>query len=134
MALTSSCRQCKLENIKQNKTKNSAKQTSGNVSARHFLVTFIRLGWLNPGVSARKPPPGIGSNETWRVVCFPLPLFLDTVPTRCSPNHLLFWRIVCTRKKKSVSTTRQILDLYYHWVVKLCNNEVRSRRHETQVI
>ncbi|KAJ0896002.1 hypothetical protein HanRHA438_Chr08g0329581 [Helianthus annuus] len=56
--------------------------TSGKHSARDCFVTFSRLGWLKPGVSAIYPPPDNGSKETWRVVCFPLPLLADTSPTR----------------------------------------------------
>lgn len=64
-------------------------RTSGKYWASDCSVTFIKLGWLNPGVSARYPPPNSGSRETLRVVCFPLPLFVDTSPTRWSSNHLL---------------------------------------------
>lgn len=68
---------------------NPRKPTSGKCSARDCFVTFIKLGWQNPGVSARYPPSDSGSKETFLVVCFPLPLLVDTSPTRCSSNHLL---------------------------------------------
>lgn len=77
--------------IKVNPGKGKATHTptSGKCSASDCFVTFIKLGWQNPGVSARYPPSDSGSKETFLVVCFPLPLLVDTSPTRCSSNHLL---------------------------------------------
>jgi hypothetical protein len=61
--------------------------TSGKSSPRVALMTLTRLGWLNPGVSARRPsPPGRRRSETWRVVCLPLPDLNDTSLT-CSASN-----------------------------------------------
>lgn len=61
--------------------------TSGKSSPRVALMTLARLGWLNPGVSARRPsPPGRRRSETWRVVCLPLPDLDDTSLT-CSASN-----------------------------------------------
>ncbi len=61
--------------------------TSGKSSPRVALMTLARLGWLNPGVSARRPsPPGRRRSETWRVVCLPLPDLNDTSLT-CSASN-----------------------------------------------
>mmetsp|Transcript_7468 Transcript_7468/g.21512 ORF Transcript_7468/g.21512 Transcript_7468/m.21512 type:complete len:262 (-) Transcript_7468:175-960(-) len=57
---------------------------SGKQEASSLVVTPRRCGWLNPGVSARKPPFESLIREMFRVVCFPLPVLAETSPTSSS--------------------------------------------------